>query len=262
MNVKNSNLTVMLSQIHVEFGNPKRNLEVIIAHIKDKTITNEHCLFIFPELCLSGYAKSAIEESAFTGKNGKYLDPLLELTKRSNLSIFCSLAEEERGTYYNTAVYLQAGQINAKYRKSHLFAPMGETELFEAGRELVSFKLFETLVGAAICYDLRFPELFNELAKSGVELFLIVAEWPKSRINHWKQLIIARAIEQQSYVIAVNRVGADPDYIYGGHSLIVDPFGEVLEELSEKEEVKEVSISFEKIQQFKEIFDVQKDKWL
>jgi omega-amidase len=85
-------------------------------------------------------------------------------------------------------------------------------------------------IAPTICYDLRFPELYRHAVLAGADLITVIASWPAPRIAHWRALLIARAIENQAFVVAVNRVGTDPDHEYGGESLIVSPQGEILAE--------------------------------
>lgn len=128
------------------------------------------------------------------------------------------------------AVYAPTGAEQARYTKMHPFTFGGESEHYIAGSAptLVSIQGFR--VAPFICYDLRFPEIFRAAAAAGAELFPVIANWPQTRIGHWVTLLQARAIENQAYVIGVNRTGCDPRYTYTGRSLIVDPHGTILAE--------------------------------
>jgi predicted amidohydrolase len=105
---------------------------------------------------------------------------------------------------------------------------MGETKLFQAGKHLKSVQCQIGHIGAAICYDLRFSEMFVKLRAKGVNIFVIPAEWPLERIAHWETLLKARTIEMQAFFIASNCVGVSGNFIFGGQSMIVDPWGNVL----------------------------------
>ena len=116
------------------------------------------------------------------------------------------------------------------------FTPGGENDHYTAGERPVIFAWDDCTVSPFICYDLRFPEIFREAAAAHrPELFLVIANFPEKRIGHWVSLLQARAIENQAYVVGVNRVGSDPYYAYNGRSLMIDPHGQVLADAGERE---------------------------
>jgi predicted amidohydrolase len=131
----------------------------------------------------------------------------------------------------NVAVAVSAsGAVLARYRKLHPFAHAGEHLHYRAGEEIPVFPLGGFRAAMLICYDLRFPEAFRAAAFRGADIFLVLANWPAARVDHWRTLLRARAIENQAFVLGVNRVGRDPNAEYGSSSLAVDPRGEVLRE--------------------------------
>lgn len=121
------------------------------------------------------------------------------------------------------------GQELAAYAKQRLFRPGGEEPHHEPGTQPVTFTAGDWQVAPLICYDLRFPELFRQVA-SHVHLYVVIANWPAPRAAHWRTLLQARAIENQAYVLGVNRCGRDPQHEFAGGSLIVGPQGEVVAE--------------------------------
>jgi len=126
-------------------------------------------------------------------------------------------------------VFSPAGQLLAYYAKMRPFTPGGEAQHYTAGERVVAFHWGECTVSPFICYDLRFPEIFRQAAAAHrPELFTVIASWPDKRIQHWVRLLQSRAIENQAYVMGVNRVGSDPFYAYPGRSVIVDPQGEIV----------------------------------
>jgi predicted amidohydrolase len=140
---------------------------------------------------------------------------------------------------------------------------MGEKELFATGREVSTYQLGNYHVGLSICYDLRFPGLYQRQADHGVEVSLICAEWPITRVDHWRSLSKARAIEHQQFVVAVNRVGNDPDYTYGGHSAVFSPTGKQLAGLDHADEgVIETKLDLFLVREFRQLFDVREDTWI
>lgn len=143
-----------------------------------------------------------------------------------------------RGDVFNQAVAMSPYRRElARFSKLHPFPPAGEDRLVTPGREVVVFEWSGFQVAPFICYDLRFPEDFRRATAQGATLFLVLANWPASRVEHWITLLKARAIENQAFVAGVNRCGRDPHVAYPGRSLIVDPKGEVLADAGEMEGV-------------------------
>ncbi|MCI0631871.1 MAG: hypothetical protein L0Y44_14590 [Phycisphaerales bacterium] len=126
------------------------------------------------------------------------------------------------------------GQVLSIYQKLHPFSYGKEALHYNGGHHLVLARCGEATVAPVICYDLRFPELWRLASLQGAEIFTIGASWPSARQHHWRALLIARAIENQAYVVAVNRVGADPHVKYAGGSIIISPKGEILAEARDR----------------------------
>ena len=128
------------------------------------------------------------------------------------------------------AIVAPDGAVRLSYAKNHLFSPAGEPKAYEAGDAIALADLDGLRVSSLICYDLRFPELWRLAALAGAEVLALSACWPQVRQAHWRALSIARAIENQAFVLACNRTGSEPNASYGGGSLVVAPDGEVLAE--------------------------------
>lgn len=122
------------------------------------------------------------------------------------------------------------GGLLCRYRKIFPFSPSGEADAFTAGKEIRTFAWNGFTVAPLICYDLRFPEAFRAAAAAGADLFCVMANWPDRRHAHWTTLLRARAIENQAFVLGVNRSGTDPYFHYAGGSMILDPQGATLAE--------------------------------
>ncbi|MEU0299865.1 carbon-nitrogen family hydrolase [Streptomyces sp. NPDC006175] len=170
----------------------------------------------------------------------------------------------EDGTLYNTSlVFSPEGERAASYRKIHRFGfDKGEAVLMGAGEELVTVALPETVVGLATCYDLRFPEQFRGLVDAGAETMVVAAGWPERRRSHWTLLAQARAVENQAYVLAVGSAGTHAGVEQAGHSIVVDPWGEVLAEAGAGEEVLTVEFDPVKATTTREQFPALKDRRL
>ncbi len=203
-------------------------------------------LLVLPEMWTTGYKLAAIHELAEPA-DGPTLAMLRALAKDNAVEIVAgSMAEARDGKVYNTGYVIDAaGEVVAKYSKIHLIGLMAEDRYIAPGDAKAMFALSCGQAGLIICYDLRFTELPRALALAGCRTLFVPAEWPASRGAHWRTLNIARAIENQMFVIAVNRVGRDEGNVYFGHSLVVDPWGEVLAEGSaDNEEVLVADVDF------------------
>ncbi|MEV3989772.1 carbon-nitrogen family hydrolase [Streptomyces sp. NPDC049837] len=168
------------------------------------------------------------------------------------------------GALYNTAlVFSPAGDLVRTYRKIHRFGfDQGEAVMMSAGDELVTVPLPGLPLGVATCYDLRFPELFRGLVDAGALAFAVPAGWPARRREHWTLLARARAVENQAYVLACSTAGTHAGVPQAGHSLVVDPWGEVLAEAGEAEEVLTVDLDPALVAATRDRFPALKDRVL
>ncbi|MCS0601789.1 carbon-nitrogen family hydrolase [Streptomyces sp. LP11] len=168
------------------------------------------------------------------------------------------------GPLYNTSlVFSPSGELAAAYRKIHRFGfDKGEAVLMGAGRDLVTVRLPEAVLGLGTCYDLRFPELFRGLVDAGAELLVLPAGWPERRRAHWTLLARARAVENQAFMLACGTAGMHAGVPQAGHSVVVDPWGEVLAEAGPGEEVLTVDLDPAKAAATREQFPALKDRVL
>lgn len=161
------------------------------------------------------------------------------LAKKFHVNIVAGSAAILRdGKRYNTAlIFDRDGNCIASYDKTHLFTPIGEDLFFTPGDHLCRFSLDGSTCGVIICYDLRFPELTRSLALEGLDVLFVVSQWPAERISHLRSLAVARAIENQIFTVCCNSCGTAGTTVYGGNSLIVDPWGKVLAEAGQKKQI-------------------------
>jgi predicted amidohydrolase len=144
------------------------------------------------------------------------------------------------------------GNLTGYYAKRRPFRPGGEHEHYTAGTKAAVLNCGPCRVSPFVCYDLRFPELFREAAKSArPELYVVIANFPSKRVLHWVRLLQARAIENQAYVVGVNRVGRDPFYEYSGRSLIIDPQGEIIADAGDHEGAIQAELDLECLAQYR-----------
>jgi predicted amidohydrolase len=173
-------------------------------------------------------------------------------------------AAQPGGPLYNTSlVFSPDGEVHAAYRKIHRFGfDRGEAALMSAGERIVTVRHPQAVLGLATCYDLRFPELFRLLVDAGAELLVVPAGWPARRLAHWRLLVQARAVESQAYVLACGTAGTHAGVEQGGHSMVVDPWGEVLAEAGLGEEVLSVELDPSRVGATRAEFPVLRDRVL
>jgi predicted amidohydrolase len=145
-------------------------------------------------------------------------------------------------------------KLLARYTKIHPFTLGGEAQHYAAGKDLAQFQWQGCSVAPFICYDLRFPELFRAAVQRGAQVFIVIANWPIKRDGNWVTLLQARAIENQAYVVGVNRCGTDPKFIYSGRSLVVDPHGAVVLDLGSEEGVRTAEIDIAEVERWRKEF--------
>ncbi len=185
-------------------------------------------ILLLPELWASGYDLENAPTYASPLDSG-WFERMRQLASSHEIGLGGSLIEERDGNYYNTFVLLdKQGQRLGAYQKAHLFRFLKEDHYFQPGGHLTLIDTPWGKVGLAICYDLRFPELFRAYAVRGAEMIFLVAEWPRKRIAHWDILLQARAVENQCFIAAVNKVGTSQGARLGGRSAVIDPQGKIL----------------------------------
>ncbi len=236
-------MKIALVQYSPVWENVRENISKI-----DKLLEsfNDETLLVFPEMTLTG----------FTMNSGNFAEEIdgegfLYFIKKSaaiKKHIFAGIIEKDEDQFFNSLIHFDdKGLITARYRKIHLFSMSGENKYYSAGKETVVTKIDKVKIGLSVCYDLRFPELYRFYAKEKAEIIVDIANWPVQRIEHWKHLLKARAIENQCFVIGVNRTGADPFHKYNGASAVFDPMGIELIITGEEEGVYSVELDLSKV---------------
>ena len=201
-------------------------------------------LIVLPEMFVSGFTMNpkAVAETM----NGETIAWLQHLAKAKNCAITGSLVIEENGKYYNRLVFVYPNGELKTYDKRHLFTLAGEDKVYTAGKKKLIIEYKEFRICPLICYDLRFPVFARNV--EDYDVLIYVANWPKPRINAWDILLKARAVENMSYVIGVNRIGKDENELeYVGHSQAVDFLGNYLLEPQETDGVFIVELDKEKL---------------
>ena len=222
-------LTISLAQMEFQFGEVEANFSRAEEGIKEAAKIGSD-LILLPELWACGYDLANWQRYATSLGEGIF-KRVADLAREHHIAIGCSLLEEKEGRAFNTFVlWGPEGDSWGVYRKIHRFRLLNEEKWLGAGDQLVLAQTPWGSVGMAVCYDLRFPEMFRPYFAAGSCLSLIVAEWPERRVAHWSKLLQARAIENQMFIAGVNKVGQSQGAKLGGCSAVVDPWGVLLVE--------------------------------
>lgn len=229
-----------LAQFHIDFGNPYKNLLHVTQAVKDSSALSSSILLL-PEFWSSGYDWK--NENFHYEKSADLLLNIADLANKNSITIGGSLLEKNSSQQpQNIFSVIKPNGDVTKYAKIHLFGLMDEKKRLIPGDKPSIIEFPWGRAGLAICYDLRFPELFRYYALHDCQVIFIVAEWPLKRIDHWDILLRARAIENQTFIVAVNCIGQTGKEIFGGHSAVFSPWGERLIGSSED---KEITLSVE-----------------
>jgi len=251
---------ISLGQMDIKFGDPVANFATVTRMTEEAKRRGSDTI-IFPELWSTGYDLTRAPRYASDLTTGLFAD-LSALAARVGIHILGStLSVLGENKFGNTlAVFAPDGNLLADYSKIHLFRLMDEHQYLAAGDQPVTVDLPFGRAGLAICYDLRFPELFRGYALTGAKIVFLPAEWPHPRLSHWQTLVQARAIENQIFMVAVNRVGRDPRNEFFGHSLVVDAWGEVLAEAGEGEELITVEVDPAQVEESRRRISILQDR--
>ena len=252
-------LTISLAQMSFQLGQVEANFDRVVEWTV-KAARRGSDMVLFPELWASGYDLENWPRYATSLDDGLF-PRLAGLACKHNIAVGSSLLEAQDGKAYNTFVLFGPdGSRWGVYRKVHLFRLLHEEKWLGAGQDLTMANTPWGPVGLSICYDLRFPEMLRPYALSGARLVLLLAEWPERRIEHWSKLIQARAIENQTFVAAVNKVGESMGVKLGGRSVVADPWGVPLVEGDDSESLLTVEINLREADKARRHIPVFKDR--
>ena len=252
-------MKIGIIQLNVGFGKVEQNFERAEAFIREAASKGAE-IVVLPEMWNTGYALEKLPELA--DKNGERTKAFLSaLASELNVHIVGgSVAIERDGKFYNTAyTFNRSGQQVGEYSKAHLFKLMNEHQYLEAGNSMNRFNLGGLEAAGVICYDIRFPEWLRSHALEGAKVLFVPAQWPTERIDHWKTLLQARAIENQCFVVAVNRI-ANKVQNFNGQSMVIEPWGEIVWTGGETEELAIVDVDFAKVDEVRNRIPVYADR--
>jgi omega-amidase len=250
-------LTVALGEYDTGWHDPVKSLAKAGAIAQQASAAGAD-LLVLPEMCASGFTMDA--DKFAEPPNGPSFRALAALASEHHLWLIAGLSMRRKGQYRNSALaFAPDGSLVATYDKQRLFGYAKETTAYSAGTRPCVIKLGGLSIGLFVCFDLRFPELFREVAAE-VDGCVIIANWPSARQRHWEVLTQARAIENQCYVVAVNRIGAGDGLEYKGGSVILDPWGEQCDNLAQASSLRIGELSRSMVSNVREKFPLIEDK--
>jgi omega-amidase len=244
----------------IAFGDPNKNYQNAEKLIEE-AMTEKPDIIVLPELWTTGYDLTRLEQIA-----DKDAGTTIRFLRNAAIKyqvhfVGGSVANQGETGVKNTLLIInKKGELVHSYSKLHLFKLMDEHLFLEAGDKEGLFELEGLTFSGVICYDIRFPEWIRTHTAKGAEALFVVAEWPAARLTHWRALLIARAIENQCFVIACNRSGSDPNNEFAGHSMIINPWGEVIAEAGANEEIVSAEIELELVKDIRKQIPIFKDR--
>ncbi len=252
-------LSISLAQMNIKLGDVRKNYNTMQQWAVEAARRGSH-LVVFPELWSTGYALEQSKELASVLNSGMF-SQVTTVAQQNKISIVGSILEKRGVEVANSAAFFAPnGRMMGVYRKLHLFRLMDEDKWLQPGQAPLLLDLPWGVTALAICYDLRFPELFRRYALEGAKMVVIPAEWPAARVEHWRALLVARAIENQCFIVACNAAGETGDTVFGGHSMIVDPWGKIVVEAGDTPMLLTAEIEMDDVDEVRQRIPVFDDR--
>jgi len=249
------NLKVTLIQSELAWEDIDSNLAEFDAKIA--SIETETHLVVLPEMFLTGFSMNAVDLAQ--GMDGSAVQWIQKKSSGIGADIVGSIIINEGGKYYNRLVWAKPDGGILTYDKRHLFRMANEEKVYSAGSKNITVELNGWRIRPFVCYDLRFPAWTRNIANA-YDVLIVIANWPEKRSNHWKLLLQARAVENQCYVIGVNRVGTDGNGLsYSGDSSVIDPWGTVIFQKSNQVCIYTAELSYDVLNTSRKDFPVWMD---
>ena len=225
-------MKIALTQIDIVWENKEKN-KLICERLADEAAKNKAELIVFPEMTLTGFTMNTEYAGEKELEGGETVEFFKELSLKKGIDIIFGMVHIcDRP--YNLSVFIEKGRLKSYYRKIHPFSYGGETDYYGKGDNIIYADYKDEILSMFVCYDLRFPEIF-QIASKNSKIITVIANWPASRKDHWDTLLKARAIENQSFVIGVNRTGEGNGLKYAPSSVVYSPYGERITETADKE---------------------------
>lgn len=254
-----SALTITTIQSNLRWEEKQANLRMLEEKISGMDEKTE--VIVLPEMFSTGFS---MQPQLFAETmEGETIQWLKRVSRENGVIITGSIIIEEAGNYFNRLIWMLPNGQYGQYDKRHLFAYSNEDKHYSSGNKRLIASTKGWKINLQVCYDLRFPVWARQQPKereTEYDLLIYVANWPERRSHAWKTLLCARAIENQCYVVGVNRVGSDGNNIYhSGNSLVIDPLGQVLYHMADDEDIFTITLQKENLDEVREKFPFWKD---
>ena len=257
-------LKVLVIQNSAIIGNKDAtisNAERLLDKYKDR----KPDLIIFPEVWSVGWYCKNFKKEAETLENSKTIEFLKECAINHNCIIIGgSFIRKINNEYKNSCPIInRKGELSTIYDKMHLFSHTGseENKYVTTGEELKLIDIGITKIGISVCYDIRFPEIYRAYSKAGAEVLINVAAWSNKKLEHWEIMHKARAIENQCFMIAADQTGKITEDEYNlGHSMVINPWGEVINSLKQEEDCLYTEIEIDEVKKLRKSFPLISDR--
>jgi omega-amidase len=254
-----STLTITTIQSNIFWEDKQANRQMLQQKID--SITDKTEIVILPEMFTTGFSMQP--ELFAETMDGETMEWMKMVSNKNGIVLTGSVMIEEDGKYFNRLIWMLPNGQFGYYDKRHLFAYGEEEKYYSSGNKRLIASVKGWKLNLQVCYDLRFPVWARQQPKDGspeYDVLIYVANWPERRSHAWKTLLCARAIENQCYVIGVNRVGDDAKKIrYSGNSLVIDPMGQVLYHMADEEDINTITLSKEKLEEVRTRFPFLND---
>lgn len=240
----NLRITAVQSELHWE--DIESNLAMFSKKLEDMAGRTD--IIALPEMFTTGFSMDAPRLAE--KMDGRTMHWFAEQARKANAVVTGSFIASEGGNYFNRLVWMRPDGSFELYDKRHLFSPASEHETYTAGKKKLVTEWFGWKICPMICYDLRFPVWSRNV--EGYDVLLFLANWPDRRSHHWKSLLVARAIENQCFVVGVNRCGTDGvGFHYTGDTSVIDFGGKILHQVENVEDISIISLSKEMLQDYR-----------
>jgi omega-amidase len=231
----------------------KRNFTKLI----EKFVSDENDIIVLPEMFTTGFTMTP--QLLAEKMESETMDWMFKMATKKDAVVTGSIIIEENKDYFNRLIWMRPDGQYQFYDKHHLFTLAGEDKIYTSGKMLLMIEYKGWKISPFICYDLRFPVWLRNT--TDYDIILLVANWPQKRIDQWEHMLYSRAIENQSYLLAVNRIGEDNNGLaHNGCSMAISPLGRLLSKASEIEAVLEVTLSAEKLISAREQMQFLRDR--
>jgi omega-amidase len=252
-----ANMKIALCQMDIAWLDTRANLNKMKNYIAEAEAQDVK-LLVFPEMALSGFCMDA--QAVSLQLSSPEISELAAFTREKRVLVFAGAAIRHGLAFTNECLIIRNGEILTSYAKMNLFTPSNEDKEYSPGERLLTLEYDGFRITPLICFDTRFNDPFIRGARNGTDAFVIIASWPDSQSAHWKTLLSARAMDTQSFVIGVNRVGSGGGMNFAGESMVVAPSGKPMFEYGSSEKLMIVDVDLSYSRKLRTRFPVLNDQ--